>query len=176
MDGYILLWIQDNLRTPVFNSIFRFITHLGDGGVIWIILAWALIFIKKTRKAGVCSLSALFVMLIGNEFVLKHIVNRTRPFDAIDGLVTLIKHPTSSSFPSGHTSSAFAVVIVLLILIPMKYSIWSLVLALTIAFSRMYVGVHYPTDILGGIMVGLIYGFVGYKIGSFAFDSGHKLT
>ena len=55
-------------------------------------------------------------------------------------------------------------------LIPMKYSIWSRILALTIAFSRMYVGVHYPTDILGGIMVGLIYGFVGYKIGSFAFD------
>lgn len=174
MDGWILLWIQENLRTPVLNTIFISITHLGDCGFIWIVLSAVLLCFKKTCKAGICSSIALAIMFITNDVIIKHLVNRTRPYEVVEGLIPLVKKLNSPSFPSGHASSAFAVTLILLILFPKKYSIPALVLVVLISFSRMYVGVHYPTDVLGGLIVGLLYGFAGYKIGNPVYDFINK--
>lgn len=144
-------------------------------GFIWLVIATFLFCYKKTRKASICSYAALNIVLIGNEVILKHLINRTWPFEAVKGLVTLIEHPSSSSFPSGHTSSAFAAVVVLWALLPRKFSIPALVLAGLISFSRLYVGVHYPTDILGGMAIGLIYGFWGLTFGNLIVDKSKKV-
>lgn len=176
MDGAILLWIQENLRVPVLNSIFVVITHLGDRGLIWIILSTILLSFKRTRRAGICGFTALNITLIGNELIIKHLINRPRPVNAVEGLTTLINTPPSTSFPSGHTASSVAVALVLCMLLPKKYAVPAIIPALLICFSRMYVGVHYPTDILGGMIIGLLYGFAGYKIGSLIYDHIKKKT
>ncbi|MCR5208690.1 MAG: phosphatase PAP2 family protein [Lachnospiraceae bacterium] len=170
MDGQILLWLQDNLRNPVLDAVFVFFTYLGNAGIIWGIVATVLILIKATRKAGVCCFIACFMVAILNEGIIKHLVNRPRPFTEIDGLSILIRAPGSSSFPSGHTATAFAVTTILFLMLPKKYSFIALVVAGCISFSRMYVGVHYPTDVLGGLISGIVCGFMGFFTGSHIYD------
>lgn len=170
LDGAILLWIQENLRTPVLNAILSVITHLGDSGIIWIILAVILLCFKKTRKVGVCTSLALLTTLFANELLLKHLIHRARPIETIEGLTTVVATPNSGSFPSGHSASSFASVFVLLMLVPKKYSIPTLVFGTVIALSRLYVGVHYPTDVLAGILMGISYGFVGWRLGTFLYN------
>ena len=170
MDGQILLWLQDNLRNPILDSIFVFITTLGNAGIIWALIAIILLIVKATRKAGVCCITAGLAILILNEGLIKHLINRARPFTQVEGLTILIKAPGSSSFPSGHTATSFAATTVMLLMLPKKYSIPALILASSIAFSRLYVGVHYPTDVLGGLIMGVIYGLIGFFAGGRFYD------
>ena len=85
----------------------------------------------------------------------KNLVARTRPYEVVEGLVPLISKPTDYSFPSGHTCASFACTLVLYRILPKKYGVPAVLLAALIAFSRLYVGVHYPTDVLGGLAVGI---------------------
>lgn len=151
----ILLWIQENLR-GVLDGFWVFITHLGDGGYLWIAIGVALLLFKKTRAVGISVLLALLINLFITNISLKNIIARPRPFHVNPELMTLIKHPSSFSFPSGHTSGSFTAALVLFHLMPKKIGVPAVVLATMIGFSRMYVGVHYPTDVLGGIVVGII--------------------
>lgn len=151
----ILLWIQENLR-GVLDGFWVFITHLGDGGYLWIAIGVALLLFKKTRAVGISVLLALLINLCITNISLKNIIARPRPFHVNPELMTLIKHPSSFSFPSGHTSGSFTAALVLFHLMPKKIGVPAVVLATMIGFSRMYVGVHYPTDVLGGIVVGII--------------------
>ena len=173
LDGNILLWIQDNLRNPVLTAILKPITHLGDKGIFWILLTLVLLAFRKTRRAGICSMAALICMVLLNDVLLKHLINRTRPYEVIDSLSILISRQDSTSFPSGHTSAAFASWTALRLTIPQVldkkkarlFLILTLILAILISLSRMYVGVHYPTDILGGLVLGILYGLAGYALG-----------
>ena len=151
----ILLWIQENLR-GVLDGFWVFITHLGDGGYLWIAIGVALLLFKKTRSVGISVLLALLINLCITNISLKNIIARPRPFNVNPELMTPIKHPSSFSFPSGHTSGSFTAALVLFHLMPKKIGVPAVVLATMIGFSRMYVGVHYPTDVLGGIVVGII--------------------
>ena len=151
----ILLWIQENLR-GVLDGFWVFITHLGDGGYLWIAIGVALLLFKKTRAVGISVLLALLINLCITNISLKNIIARPRPFHVNPELMTLIKHPSSFSFPSGHTSGSFTAALVLFHLMHKKIGVPAVVLATMIGFSRMYVGVHYPTDVLGGIVVGII--------------------
>jgi len=108
LDGNILLWIQNNLRNPVLTAILKPITHLGDKGIFWILLTLVLLAFRKTRRAGICSMAALICMVLLNDVLLKHLINRTRPYEVIDSLSILVSRQDSTSFPSGHTSAAFA--------------------------------------------------------------------
>ena len=151
----ILLWIQENLR-GVMDGIWVFITSLADKGWFWILIALVLLIFKKTRTTGVTVLLALvFNHILTNE-ILKDVFGRPRPYTVSTELVTLIKQLSSYSFPSGHTSTSFAAAFVLFRMLPKKFGIPALVLAAMIGFSRLYVGVHYPTDVLGGIVVGFM--------------------
>ena len=151
----ILLWIQENLR-GVLDGFWVFVTHLGDGGYLWIAIGLTLLLFKKTRAVGISVLLALLINLCITNISLKNIIARPRPFHVNPELMTLIKHPSSFSFPSGHTSGSFTAALVLFHLMPKKIGVPAVVLATMIGFSRMYVGVHYPTDVLGGIVVGII--------------------
>ena len=162
IDFLILNFIRHNLSGDFADGLMKFITHLGDGGAIWIITAIVLLCFKKTRRAGAClGVALVFVAIVGNV-VLKNIFARTRPFIEAN-MPIIINPPGGFSFPSGHTGSSFAAATVL----SEFYKKWAAlfyIVASLIAFSRMYLYVHYPSDILGGIMLGVVIGFVCCKV------------
>ncbi|MCD7882412.1 MAG: phosphatase PAP2 family protein [Lachnospiraceae bacterium] len=160
MEETILLYIQDYIRNPILDPIFIAITHLGDKGIFWIILTVILLSIKKTRTAGICSACALLGSFLINNLLLKNLFNRIRPYEVIEGLTCLIQPATDASFPSGHTGASFASAVAICRQVPRKYGILLLVLASLIAFSRLYVGIHYPTDVLGGLVTGIALGIL----------------
>ena len=151
-----LLWLQNNLRGPVLDPVMTAITHLGDGGIFWIIMTVLMLCIPKTRKTGLACAVSMILGLILTNLALKNLVARVRPYELIQGLTILIPKPHDWSFPSGHTTNAFAAAWVMFTMLPRKYGVPALILAILIAFSRMYVGVHYPTDVLGGVIVGCL--------------------
>ena len=151
----ILDFIQDNLRTDFSNFIMPLISALGDKGIIWIITGLILCISKKYRKSGLIILTALVFSALLCNLTLKPLVARMRPFTVNSEIKLLINAPTDFSFPSGHTASSFSVAFALLF---NKNRLWipSMILAILIAFSRLYLYVHYPTDVLCGIIIGLI--------------------
>jgi len=158
----ILDWIQ-TLHTPFLDKIWVFITRLGDAGIIWIVLSIVLLLIPKTRKSGVVMVAALVVDVILCNIVLKNLVARTRPYDVNTGVHLLVAKLHDYSFPSGHTAASFASVTALYLAGEKKLWKFALVLACLIAISRLYLYVHYPTDVLGGILFGVISGYLGYR-------------
>jgi len=160
LDQNILLAIQEYVRTPILTPIFIMFTTLGNSGMIWILISLGLLIFKKTRKVGIVSLCALFGSVIINNEILKHLVGRVRPFDVIWELNVLIPKPNDFSFPSGHTASSFAVASTLSRKLPPKYGIPAIILASIISFSRLYVGVHYPSDVLFGMIIGILISYL----------------
>ena len=155
IDNSILLFIKNNMHGNIMDKAMVIITSLGNGGAIWIIIAALLMINKKYRKIGFMALCALILSTILGEGILKHVVQRIRPSADIPVINMLITKPLSYSFPSGHTASSFAVAGVMAKYFK-KYAAGFLGLASLIAFSRLYLYVHYPTDVLAGIILGLI--------------------
>lgn len=146
------------LRNPVLDGIFTVITRLGDEGIIWIAIAVLLLCFRKTRKIGITmGIALLLGMILGNE-ILKKIFERPRPFHTEGAVLAadqlLIPEPGQFSFPSGHTTSSFAAAVSIFVY-NKKWGIPALILAVLIAFSRIYVYVHFPTDILAGTILGI---------------------
>jgi undecaprenyl-diphosphatase len=155
IDDSILLFIKNNMHSYIMDKVMITSTHLGNNGAIWIVIILLLMINKKYRKIGFIALGALILSAILGEGILKHLVQRTRPCVNIPAIDMLIKKPSSYSFPSGHSASAFAVAAVLANYFK-KYKFVLFGLALLIAFSRLYLYVHYPTDVLTGVVLGLI--------------------
>lgn len=153
-----------NLHTTVGDHFFIGITKLGDAGIIWIFLTILLLILPKMRKYGLAMLVGLCIDVIVCNGLLKNLVARTRPCDVNTAIQLLISHPTDYSFPSGHTAASFTAVAALYFSGDKKIWKAAIVLGILIAFSRMYLYVHYPTDILGGALIGIFSGFVGAKI------------
>ena len=162
MEIHILDMIQ-NLRTPIGDVVVPLITRLGDAGIIWIILTVLLLIIPKTRKTGVIMMAALLVDVLLCNVLIKNLVARTRPFDVNTAVQLLVAKPRDYSFPSGHTAASFASVTALYLAGEKKLWKPALALAILIAFSRMYLYVHYPTDILGGVIFGSLSAWIGYQ-------------
>ena len=143
-----------------------FITTLGNSGAIWIILTICLLISRKYRKTGIALCCALVLDVIVCNIILKPFVARIRPCDVNTAIQLLISHPTDFSFPSGHTAASFAAVSTLYFC---RQKLWipSLILALLISFSRLYLYVHYPSDVAAGMLFGSIFGFIGYKLGDY---------
>lgn len=156
LDGEILLQIQQHLRTDMLTPFMKIVTFLGNGGWFWILCAVVLLAVPKTRKTGYAAVLSLIFGVIVTNLLLKNIVARPRPFAEIEALIPLIAKPTDFSFPSGHTTASFAVALVMLRMLPKKIGIPAVVLAALVAFSRLYLGVHYPTDVLTGFVVALV--------------------
>lgn len=172
LDGQILLWIQESLRCPFLNALLIPYTKLGDHGLIWILITLSLLAFKKTRCAGMLSGLSLLGSLLVNNIILKNLIARTRPYEVIDGLSILVERQRDLSFPSGHAGSSFAAAVVLAICLwngtfaPRRRG-WSVALilsALLMIFSRLYVGVHYPTDVLAGSVTGTLIAVFVYLV------------
>ena len=156
----ILDWIQANLRNPILDLLMPALTTLGNSGLVWIILAGVLMFMPKYRKAGAAVMAGLVLEVICCNLVLKPLVARVRPCDVNTAVQLLIARPGDFSFPSGHTGASFAATAALYC---SRSWIWipSLMLAVLIAFSRLYLYVHYPTDVLAGMLLGVMAGWLG---------------
>ncbi len=169
----------DSIMNPVLNVIFTFITHLGDTpGIIWWVLAVILFIPKKTRKLAIVLIAGLAIASAVNNLALKNIIERPRPYNIDPSVWTnagyeyiwpgLIDESSSWSFPSGHTSSSIGAGFALLLACckdkKLALGIPAFILSLLIGFSRIYVHVHYPSDVVAGAVVGLLGGFVAYVI------------
>ena len=155
LDGNILLWIQEYIRQDWMEGFWKGITMLGDSGWFWIVLSLLLMVPRQTRWIGITSLAAIVIGALITNVTLKNLVARTRPYEVVEGLVLLIEKQRDYSFPSGHTCASFAAAGVYWRMLPKKFGIPLVILAAMIAFSRLYVGVHYPTDVLAGLLIGL---------------------
>lgn len=155
--------IQHNLKSDIINKTMIFFTNLGDNGIIWIMISLILLCTKKYRKSGIISVISLIVCSVTVNLILKPLVHRPRPFNEIAHIVLLIKAPKDFSFSSGHTAASFTAVYIFFKNMK-KYFFPVLIIALFIAFSRLYLTVHYPSDVFAGILIGLFSGFAGEKI------------
>ena len=157
----ILDFIRNNLSCGFLDYLMQGISFLANVGWIWIVCAIVCLCFPKTRKIGLAVAFALIFSLIICNITIKPIIARIRPYDLREGIELIIARPTDFSFPSGHTSISFAGAIPILIQ-NKKFGIPALVLAILIAFSRLYLYVHFPTDVLVGIIVGSLCGVLGY--------------
>lgn len=155
LDGSILLFIQEFFRNPVLTPIMKVITTLGNDGLVWILFTLLLLAIPRTRRVGCMLTAALLGTLLINNIVLKNLVARTRPYEVVEGLTYLVKKPSDFSFPSGHAGCAFSAACIMFRRLPKRYGVPALVLAVFISLSRLYVGVHYPSDVLFGVVSGI---------------------
>ena len=159
------------IHTPLLDRFMVAITKLGDAGIVWIILTVILLLIPKTRKSGVYMAVALIADLIICNVILKPIVARIRPY-SINQTVQLLVTPLKDySFPSGHTAASFASVSALYFAGRKRMAAGALIVSVLIAFSRMYLYVHYPTDVLGGMIVGCAAGYFGNRLAAHLIQS-----
>ena len=159
----ILDWIAEQLWCPALDALMPAITRLGDGGAVWIALAALLLALPKQRKTGLTVALALLLGLLACNLTLKPLVARMRPFDYQlqyfgREISLLVSPPTDFSFPSGHTNASFAAATALL-LRSRRAGIPAMLLAALIAFSRLYLYVHYPTDVLAAVALGAAVAF-----------------
>lgn len=152
------------MHTPLITKIMKAASKLGDAGFVWILLTGVLLMIPKTRKVGILVSVALLLDVLTCNVILKPLIARTRPYDVNTAVELLIRAPRDYSFPSGHTAASFAAAAALWFADKKKLAIPALVLAVLIAFSRMYFYVHYPTDVLGGAILGMVCGWLSYKL------------
>lgn len=166
MELALLDWIQLHLRCGFLDWLMPFVSGLSDHGEIWILLAAALVLIRRQRRYGLCAACALALDFAACNLTLKPLIGRIRPFAFRPELSLLVSPPGDASFPSGHTAAAFAVVFALK---SAGSPLWrpALILAAVTAFSRLYLYVHWPTDILGGILLGAAVGWAGARAGDF---------
>ncbi len=159
LDLPILDWIRANLTCPLLDAIFPAITHLGDAGAIWIALTVLLLLHPKHRQTGIEMAVALLMGLVICNLCMKPLFARMRPYDYQltqlgNTIHLLIPAESDFSFPSGHTIASFEAATVLLRR-SRKAGIPAMILASLIAFSRLYLYVHYPTDVLCSLFLGI---------------------
>ena len=171
----ILDWIQANLQSPLMDTIWPIVTVFGDAGIFWMAWATLLLFIPKYRRTGLGMWFALAMGLLICNITLKPLVGRIRPYDfqinelgktwtdLLAGGELLVELPHDFSFPSGHTIASFEAATVLLLNSP-AMGIPAMILAIAIAFSRMYLYVHYPTDVIFSVFAGILFAVIGNLI------------
>ena len=163
LDGRILLFIQEFLRFEWLDPIVLFITALGNAGALWIVLAALLLVQKKYRNVGFAVTVSLLLGAVVTNLCLKNWICRPRPYTMIPELHALVT-ARDWSFPSGHSTSSIAAAVVILLRLPKKMGIPIFILAVLICLSRLYVGVHYPTDVLAGVMIGMVSAIAAIKL------------
>lgn len=166
-DVSVLNYIQNNIVNPVLDIFFSLVTHLGDGGIFWIAVAVLMLFFKRTRKTGIMMGAALVLGLIIGNGILKNVFGRIRPYALDDAMRTidqlLVKAPSDASFPSGHTLASFEASVVLMIR-DKRFGIPALIIAVCVALSRLYLYIHFPTDVIAGAILGTINAILGVLI------------
>lgn len=164
LDGAVLLAIQ-SLRQEALDALLVFYTTLGNAGIIWIVISLGLLLYRPTRRVGLAALLALALGFLCTNVVLKHLVGRERPWLNVAGLIPLIAEHDPNSFPSGHTCAAFAAAVVWAVDAKRGWlRAVCLAAAACMGFSRLYVGVHYPSDVLTGALVGTLCAWLALRL------------
>lgn len=161
---FSILYAINNIHNNILDTIMITLTNLGDSGIFWIILAIVLLFNSKTRRCGIFMLISMMAGLIIGNGIIKNLVARQRPCWIDETITLLIENPTDYSFPSGHTLASFEAAITIF-LFSKKWGIPSIILAIFIGISRMYLFVHFPTDIIGGAILGTLIAIAVFYIG-----------
>ncbi|MDO4662588.1 MAG: phosphatase PAP2 family protein [Tissierellia bacterium] len=157
IDIDILNSIQNSLKSPLLDNVMRKITALGDFGIIWILLLIVFFSTKEFREVGKTMAIAMLISFIICNILIKPIVARIRPFNLVDGINLISAPPLDYSFPSGHSMFSFTSAMVIFMMVDSKFiKYFSLVLAILISFSRLYLYFHYPTDVISGIILGSV--------------------
>ena len=160
-DEQALVWIAEHVRSGLLNPIVTFFTSLGNVGRLCIVLTLALLAFKSTRRAGLSSVCAMVIGLVVVNITVKPLVARPRPWDAMPGFESLVTEK-DFSFPSGHTTVAFAFALAVCLAAPRRWmKITAACVAVLMGLSRLYVGVHFPTDVLAGAVIGSLCGLIG---------------
>ena len=155
IDFSILNWIQEHLRCGFLDVVAPPISSIANGGILWLIIAFGCQFMKRTRKCGMTMFLAMTMGFIIGDIILKALVARERPCVIAPPEVMLVSIPHSTSFPSGHSTAAFASALSIFHH-HRKVGIAAIILAVFIAFTRLYLYVHFPTDVLAGITLGIV--------------------
>lgn len=159
----ILHWIRQTLSCAFLDAVMPYITKFADSGIGWILLALVLLIPRKTRRMGAAMGVALAIGFVTGNLLLKNLVARTRPFLFDSSIELLIAPPHEFSFPSGHTLASFECAVAVFCY-RRKWGVAALLFAVLIAFSRLYLQVHYPTDVLCGAILGSLIGYLAYRI------------
>lgn len=174
LDGTFLLLLQQ-CRNDLLDQLAIVYTTMGDAGLLWILLSVAMLFHKSTRKAGVLALAAMALGALCTNLAVKPLVARPRPWLDVAGLIPLIGEPDPYSFPSGHTCAAFAAGMIWVRALPLRgMRILSAVLAVCMGLSRLYVGVHYPTDVIASALIGSGCAWLVWKYYLTVWNAGRK--
>lgn len=159
-DAGILNWFQ-SIQNDGLTALFKGITHLGEAGIIWIVIAIICLIKKETRLVGVTMIVALVFSLIVVNLTIKPLVARPRPSWRNPQVPLLIANPKDFSFPSGHAASSFAAAMAIFMW-KKRAGVVAIIFAMIMAATRLYFYVHYPTDVLAGIMFGILFGVLAY--------------
>lgn len=163
-DRAVMEFIQLHFHNIVTDRVFPVLTYLGEAGAVWIVLALAFLVRRESRRWGMIMLCAMAAGFLLGELLLKNVICRERPFQAFPGYTALLISPPSGfSFPSGHSCASFAASTVLLA-VSKKWGFPALALAVLIAFSRIFLFVHWPTDVLAGSLLGVLCGLTACLI------------
>ena len=163
LDGQLLVAIQ-GLHTAWLDPVVSFYTKLGDAGLLWIAFSLAMLFHKSTRRAGALALCAMILGLLATNLTIKPLVERPRPW-LVWPIAPLVAEDDPNSFPSGHTCAAFAAAMAWVRTLPRRGErIFVAALAVGMGLSRLYVGVHYPSDVLAGAVIGSLCAWVVWKV------------
>ena len=163
-DTAALLWIE-SIRMEWLDSCMMLYTTIGDAGILWIVISLVMMCLPQTRRAGCLALLAMGLGLVCNNIILKELVARPRPYLVIESLQPLLSPPDPNSFPSGHTCAAFAAAVVWWNVLSTRWiRIVFMTMAVTMGISRLWVGVHFPTDVLVGALVGTLCALVVYQV------------
>ena len=158
MDWTVLYWLREVTQCGAMDLIMPKITALGNGGAVWIAAAAAMTISKKYRKYGIAMFAALIAGVLVGNLCLKNLIARARPC-WLESVSLLIANPTDYSFPSGHTLSS--VIGAYMLMAANRWFGWAAIpLAALIAFSRLYLFVHFPTDVLASVVLGIVIGTV----------------
>ncbi len=174
----ILDFIQSTFSCKFLDYFFIAVTSLSNKGIFWIILAVVLLCFKKTRKTGICLGTVLIIgEILGNQ-ILKNLFERPRPYTVNPDANVIIEKLSSFSFPSGHSRCAVECAVVIFAN-NKKWGIAAIVVAVLTCVSRMYLYMHYPTDVLAGAVLGVIDGllaiFIVKKVGEYINNKRSKL-
>ena len=174
LDEQALVWIAEHVRCAVLDPLMKVYTQMGNTGMLFIALGALLLLFKPTRRAGVSALCAMLIGLVVVNFTIKPLVARARPWLVIENFVNLVPEHDPNSFPSGHTNAAFAFALAVCMSAPKKWMKVSAVCAAAVmGLSRLYVGVHFPSDVLAGAVIGSLCGLLGAWVVSKAWERLH---
>lgn len=161
LDFTILNYVAEYFRCEVLDLVMPAVSFLGENGWLWILLALILLIKKETRPVGAAVAVALLLDLILCNGMLKPLVGRQRPFAAMPDVMLIVSPPTDASFPSGHTAASFAAAAALYFAGKKHWGFMAGAVATLIGLSRIYLYVHYPSDVAAGVILGILCGAIG---------------